>query len=51
MLGSWENNIKKLCKKKNVKSKGNNDWVTNQDILIEKKIIQIIKMTRRYTQK
>ena len=32
--------LKNYGKKKNVKSKGNNDWVTNQDILIEKKIIQ-----------
>ena len=37
--------LKNYGKKKNVKSKGNNDWVTNQDILIEKKIIQIIKKT------
>ena len=37
--------LKNYGKKKNVKSKGNNDWVTNQDIIIEKKIIQIIKKT------
>ena len=26
--------LKNYGKKKNVKSKGNNDWVTNQDIII-----------------
>ena len=29
--------------RKSVKSKGDNDWVTKQDILVEKLIIKIIK--------
>ena len=39
--------LKNYGKKKNVKSKGNNDWVTNQDILIEKKNIKGTELSKK----